>query len=207
MKGIEYTPLEKTVTVKSGAIAECQMGLRRMTHMNALAWYSGTDHTHMNYGGNLHNMRQNMMFMGNAEDLNVLADKICNKDNRVFDWQYFTGEPSKLSTPDRILIFGEEYRPPFYGHINLINLKKHLISPFTTGYEQTAIESLYPSNTDIFRIAREPGGLGGYVHPGRRVPVKSSYAVARGFPVDLALGTFDYLEVLTRKLLTSPIRP
>jgi len=198
VKGIEYTPLDQTVTVQADSIAECQMDLRRMIHMNALGWYSGTDHTHMNYGGNLHNTPENMMFMGNAEDLNVIGDKICNKDNRIFDWQFFTGEPSPLSTPNRILIFGEEYRPPFYGHINLINLKKHLISPFTTGYEQTGIESLYPSNTDIFRIAREEGALGGYVHPWSQDPVKSGYAVARGFPVDLALGTFDYLEILTR---------
>jgi TolB protein len=139
--------------------------MRRMIHMNALGWYSGTDHTHMNYGGNLHNTPENMMFMARAEDLNVIGDKICNKDNRIFDWQYFTGAPSKLSTADRILTFGEEYRPPFYGHINFINLTRHLISPFITGYEQTAVESLYPSNTDIFRIGREQGAIGGYVHP------------------------------------------
>ena len=92
--------------------------LRRVVHMNDLGWYSGTDHTHMNYGGNLHNTPENMMFLGDAEDLNVLADKICNKDNRIFDWQYFTGRPSELSTAGRILRFDEEYRPPFYGHIN-----------------------------------------------------------------------------------------
>ncbi len=67
-----------------------------------------------------------------------------------------------------------------------------------TGYEQTGIESIYPSNTDIFRAAREQGAIGGYVHPWSQDPEKSQYAVARGFPVDLALGSFEYLEVLTR---------
>jgi hypothetical protein len=138
-----------------------------------------------------------MMFMGEAEDLNVLADKICNKDNRIFDWHYFTGGIHPLSTAERILRFDEEYRPPFYGHINLLNLSAHLMSPFTTGYEQTAIESIYPSNTDIFRIAHQQGAIGGYVHPWSEDPVTSGYAVARGFPVDLALGASDYLEVLT----------
>jgi len=42
-----------------------------MIHMNALGWYSGDDHTHMNYGGNLHNTPENMMLMARAEDLNV----------------------------------------------------------------------------------------------------------------------------------------
>src|ERR1043166_2442500 len=81
---------------------------------------------------------------------------------------------------------------------NLLNLTKHLMSPFTTGYEQTGIESLYPSNTDIFRIGREQGAIGGYVHPWSQDPTRSGYAVARGFPVDLALGSFEYIELLTR---------
>ena len=35
---------------------------------------------------------------------------------------------------------------------------KHLISPFVTGYEGTGVESLYPSNTDILRFAKQQGG-------------------------------------------------
>ena len=49
--------------------------------------------------------------------------------------------------------------------MSLFNLKEHLISPFVTGYEGTGVESLYPSNTDIFRYAKEQGGIGAYVHP------------------------------------------
>lgn len=198
VKGLEYWPLDQSITVNPDTVTRMELDLRRMIHMDALGWYSGSDHTHMNYGGNLHNTPENMMFMARAEDLNLIGDKICNKDNRIFDWQYFTGAPDALSTAEQILIFGEEYRPPFYGHINLINLKEHLLSPFTTGYEQTAIESLYPSNTDIFRIARAEGAIGGYVHPWTEDPPKAGYAVARAFPVDLALGSFDYLEILTQ---------
>ena len=198
VKGIEYEPVAQRVTIKPGEITKLRVSMRRLMRMNDLGWYSGTDHTHMNYGGNLHNTPENMMFMADAEDLNVVGDKICNKDNRIFDWQYFTGKPHGLSNSQRILRFDEEYRPPFYGHINVINLSKNLISPFITGYEQTALESLYPSNTDIFRAAHEQGAIGGYVHPWSREPERSGYAVARGFPVDLALGSFEYLEVLTR---------
>ncbi|MBI3696361.1 MAG: CehA/McbA family metallohydrolase, partial [Acidobacteria bacterium] len=68
---------------------------------------------------------------------------------------------------------------------------------FTTGYEGTAIESLYPSNTDMFRLARAQGAIGGYVHPWSGDPVRTGYAVARGFPVDLALGVTEYIELLT----------
>ena len=74
---------------------------------------------------------------------------------------------------------GQEYRPPFYGHISLFNLQKHLISPFVTGYEGTGVESLYPSNTDIFRYAKEQGGIGAYVHPYSGAPTRSSRRSAR----------------------------
>jgi hypothetical protein len=198
VKGIEYEPVEKRVAIKAGEVAHLDLTMHRATHMNALGWYGGSDHTHMNYGGNLRNTPENMMFMADAEDLNVIAAKICNKDNRIFDWQYFTGKPHALSTSGRILHFGEEYRAPFYGHINVINLRKHLISPFITGYEQTAVASQYPSNTDVFQAAHAEGGIGGYVHPWSREPEKAGYAVARGFAVDLALASFEYLEVLTR---------
>jgi TolB protein len=49
----------------------------------------------------------------------------------------------------------------------------------------------------MFRLARKQGALSGYVHPFSNDPRKTSYGVARGFPVDLALGSFDYLEVMT----------
>ena len=78
----------------------------------------------------------------------------------------------------------------------MINLTQHLISPFSTGYEGTAIGSLYPSNTDILRLAREQGALGAYVHPydGDQDPLETDLGTAKGFPVDAALGTVDYHE-------------
>ncbi|MBS1983492.1 MAG: PD40 domain-containing protein, partial [Bdellovibrionales bacterium] len=197
-KGVEYIPVTRKVTIDPGASRVEVIDLRRLVSMNAAGWYSGSDHVHMNYGGNLHNTPENLMMMGRAEDLDMIGEKVANKDNRIFDHQYFTGgTPHKLSNKDHLLTFGEEYRPPFYGHLNFINLTEHLLSPYTTGYEGTAIESLYPSNTDIFRIGRAQGALAGYVHPFSNDPKKTQYLVARGFPVDLALGSFDYMEVMT----------
>ena len=198
MKGFERVPAAKTVEVLPGRVTRVELTLRRFTNLKAKGWYSGSDHVHMNYAGNLHNTPENLLFMAAAEDLDVIGEKIANKDNRIFDHQFYNGAYDReRSTPDRILSWGQEYRPPFYGHINFINLTKHLISPFTTGYEGTAIESLYPSNTDMFRLARKQGALGGYVHPYSKDPPTVGYAVARGFPIDLAHGAFEYLEVMT----------
>ncbi len=199
-RGFEHFPAAQTVEVKADQVTRVELTPRRLTNLKTGGWYSGSNHVHMNYGGNLLNTPENLLLMAAAEDMDVVGELICNKDNRIFDHQFFSGALDRRSTPDRLLYFNEEYRPPFYGHVSLINLTKHLISPFTTGYEGTAIESLYPSNTDMFRLARAQGAIGGYVHPWSREPERVGYAVARGFPVDLALGVTEYLEVLTSAL-------
>jgi TolB protein len=78
----------------------------------------------------------------------------------------------------------------------MFQLKKHLISPFLTGYEGTAVESLYPSNTDMLRKAKAQGATTGYVHPypGDRDPIESNLGGGKGFIVDAALGSADALE-------------
>lgn len=198
MKGFEREPSQTTVRVEAGRVTSVELRLRRFTDFGAFGWYSGSDHVHMNYGGNLRNTPENLLFMAAAEDLDVVGEKIANKDNRIFDHQHYPGPVDRArSSAERMLAWGQEYRPPFYGHINFINLTRHLLSPYTTGYEGTAIESLYPSNTDLFRMARDQGAVGGYVHPYASDPPSVGYGGARGFPVDLALGTVTYLEVMT----------
>jgi len=95
-----------------------------------------------------------------------------------------------------VLVVGQEYRPPFWGHVFMFGLRDHLISPFTTGYEGTAIESLYPSNTDMFRKAKAQGGYVGYVHAfaGERDPLDGDLGGGKGAIVDAALGTTDAIE-------------
>jgi TolB protein len=200
VKGFEYQPAETKVRVEAGRTASIEMPLRRITNMPATGWYSGSTHVHMNYGGNLGNTLPNMMMMSRAEDQHVLNCLVANKDNRILDWDQFVpggGEhPISKGDPNLKVIVGEEYRPPFYGHIFLLGLRDHLISPFLTGYEGTGVESLYPSNTDIFRKATAQGAVTGYVHPfsGDTDPLERGLGVARGLPVDAALGTVNALE-------------
>ncbi len=198
-RGFEYDPVRQTVQVQAGATQRIRLTLHRVRDWKSRGWYSGSNHVHMNYGGNLHNTPENIYFMNAAEDADFIGHEIANKDNRILDYQYF--QPGHMlnpvSTPDRIMVEGEEYRPPFWGHISLFNLTDHLISPFTTGYEGTAIESLYPSNTDIFQDAKKQGAIGAYVHPWNTAgdPLEHELGGAKGFPVDLALGASSYLEL------------
>jgi hypothetical protein len=200
VKGFERSPVRQEVEVRAGEIAHATLLLKPLVDMPAKGWYSGSTHAHMNYGGNLRNTLENMMMMGRAEDMPVVVALAANKDNRVMDWEHFAeggGEhPVSKDDPNMVVVVGEEYRPPFWGHTFLIGLRDHLISPFTTGYEGTAIESLYPSNHDMFVKARAQGAITGYVHAfgGERDPLEGSLGGGREFPVDLALGSVDCLE-------------
>ena len=95
--------------------------------MSAKGWYSGSTHVHMNYAGNLHNTLENLMMMSAAEDQDIVNEQVANKDNRILDYQHFVpgGGAHPISTRDRVVVVGQEYRPPFYGHVFMFQLKKH----------------------------------------------------------------------------------
>lgn len=199
--GFEYAPKSVEVNILEGRTARLKIALAEMADLNAKGWYSGSTHVHMNYGGNLRNTLENLIFMSKAEDQDIVNELVANKDNRILDWQYFVeggGEhPVSTSDPKIALLVGEEYRPPFYGHVFFLGLRDNLISPFLTGYEGTGVDSLYPSNTDMFRKALAQDAVTGYVHPfsGEADPVASgTLGGAKGLAVDAALGTVQCME-------------
>lgn len=198
VKGFEFCPDRTEAEIKANEVTTVTVNLKRMTDMNVKGWYGGSTHVHLNYAGNLHNTLENLMMMSEAEDQDIVLEQIANKDNRILDHQFFVkgGGPHPLSRADMLLVVGEEYRPPFWGHVFMFGMKDHLISPFTTGYEGTGIESLYPSNTDMFRKAKAQGAYVGYVHAygGERDPLESGLGGAKGAMVDAALGTIDAIE-------------
>lgn len=199
-KGFEYSPVVRDVTVRAGETVDVTVPLRRRIHLPAGGWFAGTTHTHMNYGGNFHNTPEYLLLMAHGAGLQIVSGLIANKDNRVLDWQYFRKggsiDPASSLVARSMLIFGEENRPPFWGHTSYIGLRDHLISPFLTGYEGTAVESLYPSNTDLFVKARAEGATTCYVHAfgEESDPLETGLGEAKAFPVDLALGLVDTLE-------------
>jgi Tol biopolymer transport system component len=198
VKGFENQPGSMTTQIQAGEVTEVTLQLETVIDMEERGWFSGSTHVHANYAGNLHNSLENLMMMSEAEDQDIVLEQIANKDNRILDYQYFLpgGQAHPLSTPDRVLVVGQEYRPPFYGHVFLFGMRDHLISPFTTGYEGTGIESLYPSNTDIFLKAKSQGAYTGYVHSQwpSGDPLDGTLGGAKGFMVDAALATTDAVE-------------
>jgi hypothetical protein len=198
VKGFEFHPAAATAEIRANEVTTVAVTLTRMTDMNARGWYSGSTHVHMNYAGNLHNTLENLMMMSGAEDQDIVLEQVANKDNRILDHQHFVkgGGPHPLSRSGMLLVVGQEYRPPFWGHVFMFGMRDHLISPFTTGYEGTAIESLYPTNTDMFRRARAQGAYVGYVHAfaGENDPLAGTLGAGKGVMVDAALATTDAVE-------------
>lgn len=192
--GFEYVPA--VASAEPGGSLTLQV--RRLVDLPARGWYGGSTHVHTSYGGNLHTTLESLDRISRAEGQHMLNALAANKDNRIFGWQYFVpgGGEHSISRPDHKVVLGEEYRPPVWGHVFMIGLRDHLISPFTTGYEGTAIESLYPSNTDILRKAASQGAVTGYVHAfgGEGDPLERGLGGAKAFPIDAALGTVNALE-------------
>jgi hypothetical protein len=200
-KGFEYWPSRQVVEVREGQTTEVTITLKPHADLAAKGWYNGSTHVHMNYGGNVHNTPENLLMTANAQGMHIVSSLVANKDNRILDWHHFRPggreHPASNLAERAMLIFGEENRPPFWGHTFYIGLREHLISPFMTGYDGTGLNSLSPNNTELFRKARAQGAATGYVHAfgGNSDPLSGKgIGGAKGYAVDVALGTIDALE-------------
>jgi len=182
-RGFEYIPVKERAMIAANQTAELTVALKRLDNFAARGWYDGDNHFHMNYAGVYFNTPRRLMEQAEAEDIHVLNNLICNKEQRIPDIAHFTGRPDPVSTRERILFHAQEYHPPFWGHATFLNIKKHYVIPDYVGYQNTIVDSIYPSNTTPYRVAREQGGLAGYAH-----------GAGAHFPVDLALDNVDFVE-------------
>lgn len=196
--GLRAEPVTQTIIIKEGVNPPVDLRLRQLAIPELNGWHSGTTHAHLNYGGTFHGRLKDLATAAEAEDLSVINMLVANKDNRVIDYQHFieAGKPSPGFAAKRLLLIGQEYRPSFYGHIILLNMRGQLLAPFTVGLAGTALESHFPSNTDMLRAAKSEGAIAGYAHgfSGDKDPLEGSLGSARAFPVDAALGAVDLLE-------------
>ena len=197
-KGPEYGVVRATVTVAAGQHGEARLVMRRLMDLPSLGWWGGDLHVHMNYGGAYRNTPTNLRRQAQAEGLQVVENVIVNKEQRIPDIGYWQPEPDPVSTPEFLLAHGEEYHTSWWGHSALLGLQDHFVLPNYVGYANTAAASLFPMNTDVFDLAHAQGALTGYVHPfdTRPDPYSRAEPVHYEMPIDVALGTLDYFEVM-----------
>jgi TolB protein len=81
-----------------------------------------------------------------------------------------------------------------YGHMPLLGIKR-LVEPFFSG-ERPYWED-YPPNYSTAKRVQEMGGVVSYAHPSNQLGVLLGPHQAREFPIDLALGVVNALDVLS----------
>ncbi len=161
-------------------------------------WRSGDVHVHMNYGGIYRNRPENLVRQGESENLDVIFNLIVNKEQRIPDVQYFSGNTDAASNEAVVLQHSQELHTGYWGHLGLLGLSDHLLLPDYSAYPETAAASLYPDNVAIEDFAHEQGALVGYVHPfAYPLPDPASdESLTNALPIDAALGKVDFYEVV-----------
>ena len=208
-RGPEYAVDRAVVEVVPSGAATHRAALRRLADMPAKGWRGADLHVHMNYCGAYRNTPAHLVFQGEAEGLNLIENLVVNKEQRIPDIRSFSTRPDPASKPGMLLMHGQEYHTSFWGHTGLLGLQDHFLMPAYASYVNTPAASAFPTNTFIFDQAHAQGALTGYVHPfdSRPDPDDASTPLSYALPVDAALGTMDYLEVMgfSDHLITSEI--
>jgi len=197
-RGFRYLPWRQTVKLAAGTDRTIAVKLQ----LNDLpasfgTWRSADLHVHMNYGGTYRNTPSNLAQQARAEDLNVVYNLIVNKEERVPDIGYFRPDPDPASDNDVQIMHSQEYHTSFWGHLGLLHLSDHLLTPGFSSYQNTALASPYPDNGVIADLAHAQGALVGYVHPfDWEIDPAKEKSLSYELPADVANGKVDYVEIV-----------
>ena len=208
-RGPEWRPVHRTLSLAAGARDTLGVPLSRLADLPAAGWWSGDLHVHMNYGGTYRDTPAHLILQARAEDLHLVENLIVNKEQRIPDIGYFRPGRDPASTRTYQLYHGEEFHTGFWDHVGVLDLHDHYLLPDYAGYANTPLASLYPPNAIVADLAHAQGGLLGYVHPYdfQPDPFDTAASLTSEFPIDVALGKVDYLEVMgfSNHLFTSEV--
>lgn len=183
-KGLEYLPGSAAFEV-AGGIAEAAVTLRRWTDIRSKGWLSVEEHLHYDRTDPAHDRDWLTILAG--DDLAYGHFLVLKGGNLADVWatQYAYGQQGRAGDGDRLICPGEEYRDIMQGHINLLGVKE-VIQPIQAGTTDHPYN--YPALYDVFKRARELGGLGGPAHGTKlgRSPTGIS---------DTILGAVDFFEI------------
>src|SRR4051812_10602693 len=146
-------------------------------------WLSGDDHIHLT-----REPEDDDIFLRwlDAEDLSV-ANFLQLQRQIDAATQYGFGRKAEAKAPGVSIRSGHESRSEFYGHVNILG-PEELIRPLSVGPIYANSPEAYPFPTVLFRKGRQLGATVGYAH----FDGSMSHST---LPMDLALGSIDFLEV------------
>lgn len=202
VKGFEYLPVKARITVVSERTNVVPFTLKRLADLPASGWHSGDIHMHPNHvPGGLYMTMDDCLLLAKGEDIhvaNLLAGSV-GVLAHVFDTEYFNnGKPDAVSTPDHLLVVQQEVRnvSAMFGHIALLGISK-FVDPFYVGQALSANWEDYPALYAPAMAAKAQGAAVAYLHPANKPEIPVGDHLAREFPVDIALGAVDALDILS----------
>lgn len=208
-RGPEFETRRQELRLAADETRAVRVVLPRLDDLPARGWWGGDLHVHMNYGGHYRNTPAHLALQAKAEGLHLVENLVVNKEQRIPDIDAFRTTPDPVSGPRFLLVHGQEFHTGFWGHTALLGLRDHYLLPDYSGQANSASASLVPTNTDVAELAHAQGALMGYVHPFDTAPDPDNRnePLAYALPVDAALGTLDYLEVMgySDHLITSEV--
>jgi hypothetical protein len=152
-------------------------------------------HVHMNYGGHYRNDAEKLGAQGAAEGLDAIYNLVVNKEERVPDIASFGQAPAQFGRT--WVVPAQEFHTSYWGHLGLLGLRDHFLTPDFTAYRGTAFASPWPDNGEVARLAHAQGALVGYAHPfDLPVDPDKDATLSNEFPADVAMGNVDYYELV-----------
>jgi Tol biopolymer transport system component len=197
-RGFRNLPWRQTVKLAAGEERSVPVKLQLNDLPATLGkWRSADLHVHMNYGGAYRNTPEHLAKQAQAEDLDAIYNVIVNKEERVPDIGYFRGTPDPASSAETLIMHSQEFHTSYWGHLGLLHLSDHVLTPDFSAYQHTALASPYPYNGVVADLAHAQGALVGYVHPFDWVidPPKEK-VLSNELPADVMNGKVDYIEIV-----------
>ncbi|MCL6730227.1 CehA/McbA family metallohydrolase [Sphingomonas hankyongi] len=197
-RGFRYLPWRQKISLASGSERNIAVNLQRNDLPADFGSWRGADlHVHMNYGGHYRNTPENLARQARAEDLDAVYNLIVNKEERVPDVDYFRADPDPASGDGVLIMHSQEFHTSYWGHLGLLNLSDHLLTPDFSAYQHTALASPWPHNGVVADLAHAQGALVGYVHPfDWDIDPPKEKSLTNELPADVANGKVDYMEIV-----------
>ena len=95
------------------------------------------------------------------------------------------------------ILHSQEYHTSYWGHLGLLGLSDHYLTPGFSAYQNSPLASAYPDNGVIADLAHAQGALVGYVHPfDTDIDPPNEKSLSNELPADVANGKVDYMEIV-----------
>lgn len=193
--GFSHAVASGSVEVAAGELRELVLELDPLWDPREAGYRSADHHFHLNYGGPVRLSPDDLEFLLAAEDLDFGTPLMANLHHRRNDTEFFADRRVDRAPA---LLFGQEIRSHFLGHLGLIGIESAFWPWFWgPGYPVYADDDR--PNREALAHSRRQAGVSAYMHP---VSVADPFAsdtdlaaIPVSFVPDAVLGDLDSLEI------------